>query len=77
MKALDALEALNERGRKQKIAKTPEIAFLLAWLANGAKERWAFDWYWKALDGDNDIGRSQNMTAALNGIRLALKLPDR
>lgn len=77
MKAINALEKLNERGRKQKIDKSPEIAFLLAFLANGAKERYAFDWYWKALDGDNDIGRSQNMTAALNGIRLAVGVPDR
>lgn len=76
LKAVAALEEINERGRRQKIEKTPEIRFLLAWLANGAKERWPFDWWWKSLDSE-DIGRSQNMNAALNGIKLQLKLPDR
>lgn len=66
-KALAVLEDALNRAHKSKLDDEPALAFVLAWLANQHDERDMFDWFWKSRTSE-DLGRTQNMSAALNGI---------
>ncbi len=66
-RALAVLEDATNRAHKSKLGEEPALAFVLAWLANQHDERDMFDWFWKSRASD-DLGRTQNMSAALNGI---------
>jgi len=70
-KALAVLEDATQRANKGKLGNEPALAFTLAWLANECEDRGMFDWFWKSRTSD-DLGRTQNMNAALNGIYLAV-----
>lgn len=78
-KALAAIEAVEKRARQGPIAQTPELRFVLAYLANRAPERWPFDEAWKQATRDivggsaaSGFGRRQSLLAAINGIYLQL-----
>lgn len=71
-KALTALEEVAEQARAGPVKRTLILRFTLAFLANFADDRAMFDWFWKSLATENDIGRTQNVWAALNGIRRAV-----
>jgi hypothetical protein len=71
--ALRVLEDAAERSRAVP-GRSWGVRFALAFLANFTDDRGPFDWFWSALATDNDIGRSQNVNASLNGIYLALGL---
>lgn len=76
--ALGVLKDAAERGRREKIEKSVLIALALACLITRQSKgqppvRWPFVQFWQHLDGDNDIGRSQNLQAALNAIRIAVQ----
>jgi hypothetical protein len=74
-KALDALEEAAEQSAARPIIRTRALRFALAYLwATSGAERGMFDWFWRSLADDNTIGRSQNVSAALNGIYRALGL---
>ena len=68
--ALTALEEAAEQstGGRRLERRSKAIAFALAYLCAYGGERGMFDWFWKSLASDNDIGRSSNVRAALNGI---------
>ena len=73
--ALSALEEAASDGKAGPPRRTVALRFALAYLWSiSGSERAAFDWFWKSLATENDIGRSQNINAALNGIYLALGL---
>jgi len=59
------------RAHKSKLGDEPALAFTLAWLANECDDRGMFDWFWKSRASE-DVGRTQNMSAALNGIYRAV-----
>lgn len=46
-----------------------EVVEALRYLADRGVERDTLVWFWEALRGDNEIGRSQNANAARNRIR--------
>jgi hypothetical protein len=72
-KALAAVEEAAERARSGPIERTKALGFALAYLwAYAGGERAPFIWLWRALALSNDIARSQNVSAALNGILRAL-----
>lgn len=80
-KALAAVEAVEERAQHGPVAPTPELRFVLAYLANRAPERWPFDECWKlatgaALDSTDAavFGRRQGLLAAINGIYRQLRI---
>lgn len=74
-RALAALEEVADQSRKEPIQRTRAIAIALAYLwAYGGRERGMFVWFWRSLTDPNDIGRSQNVNASLNGIYRALGL---
>jgi hypothetical protein len=74
-KALEALHEAAEQSAARPIIRTKALRFALAYLwATSGAERGMFDWFWKSLADDNAIGRSQNVSAALNGIYRALGL---
>jgi hypothetical protein len=74
-KALAAVEAVERRARLGTLEPTPELRFVLAYLANRAPERWPFDQCWQLAIGqamDDTLaagfGRQQGLLAAINGI---------
>lgn len=68
-KALAALEEAAEQSCNGPIQRTRALRFALAYLwAYSGADRGMFDWFWRSLATDNDIGRSQNVNASLNGI---------
>jgi hypothetical protein len=78
-KALVAVEAVEERARHGPVEATPELRFMLAYLANRAPERWPFDQMWQLATGQPldetlaaDFGRSQGLLAAVNGVYVQL-----
>jgi hypothetical protein len=80
-KALVALSAVEERARHGPVEATPELRFVLAYLANRAPERWPFDQCWQLATGrplDDTLaagfGRQQGLLAAINGIYVQLGL---
>jgi hypothetical protein len=74
-KALAALEEAAEQSRRGAVARTKALAFALAYLwAFAGGERGMFVWFWRSVADPNDIGRSQNVNASLNGIYRALGL---
>jgi hypothetical protein len=80
-KALAAVEAVEHRARKGSVEPTPELRFVLAYLANRAPERWPFDQCWQLATGravDETLaaqfGRQQGLLAAINGIYVQLGL---
>ncbi|QAY80313.1 hypothetical protein [Sphingosinicella sp. BN140058] len=74
-KALEALEEAAAAAAEGPVQRSKALGFALAylWAASGA-ERDQFDWFWKSLAGDHEIGRAQNVNASLKGIYLALGL---
>lgn len=83
-----ALAAIEEAAASawagETVPKSKALAFALAYLSNGAKERWPFDAFWKEVTspppgdrGHRDFGRTQSITAAVNGIyhQLEVKRP--
>lgn len=84
-KALAAVEAVEERAKQGPVEGTPELRFVLAYLANKAPERWPFDQCWQIATGEvrddtlaADFGRHQGLLAAINGIyvQLGLRRPE-
>jgi hypothetical protein len=74
-KALAAVEEAAEQARPQPIKRTKALGFALAYLwAYAGGDRAPFTWLWRSLVIENDIARSQNVSAALNGIWRALGL---
>jgi hypothetical protein len=80
-KALAAIEAVELRARQGPVEPTPELRFVLAFLANRAPERWPFDQCWQLVTGKPlsdtlaaDFGRAQGLLAAVNGIYVQLGL---
>jgi hypothetical protein len=80
-KALAAIEAVEQRAQHGPIEPTPELRFVLAYLANRAPERWPFDQVWQLATGRSlddtlaaDFGRSQGLLAAVNGVYVQLGL---
>ena len=45
-----------------------EVRLALRCLLHHCPERWPLEFYWDAASQENDIGRSQGVTAAFNGI---------
>lgn len=45
-----------------------EVRLALRCLLHHCPERWPLELYWDAASQENDIGRSQGVTAAFNGI---------
>jgi hypothetical protein len=45
-----------------------EVRLALRCLVPHCRERWPLDHYWSAAKQSNEIGRSQGVTAAFNGI---------
>lgn len=45
-----------------------EVRLALRSLLHHCPERWPLEQYWDAASQENEIGRSQGVTAALNGI---------
>jgi hypothetical protein len=62
-RALAALEEAVEAKSRQ----TKGIALAL-WVLRGSCEKTWLTWFWEAAGQENDIGRSQNISAAYNGI---------
>lgn len=74
-KALAALEEAAEQSRRGAVERTKALAFALAYLwAFAGGERGMFVWFWRSVADSNDIGRSQNVNASLNGIYRTLGL---
>lgn len=80
-KALAAIEAVEERADQGPIEATPELRFVLAFLANHAPERWPFDECWRLVTSPpadstaaSGFGRRQGLLAAINGIYVQLGL---
>lgn len=73
-RALAALEETAEEARTAPVKRTLMLRFTLAFLANFADDRGMFDYFWQSLADDHDIGRSQNVRAALNGIKRSVGL---
>ena len=71
-KALAALEEVAAEANAGPVKRTLVLRFTLAFLANFADNREMFDYFWKSLADTHDIGRTQNVNAALNGIRRAV-----
>ena len=75
-RALAALEETAEQSKAGPVKRTLMLRFTLAFLANFAEERVTFDYFWKSLSDPHDIGRTQNVWAALNGIKRAVGVRD-
>lgn len=50
-----------------------DVVEALRFLSNYGIERETLKWFWRSLDSENDIGRSQNVNASRNRIRWLLK----
>lgn len=48
--------------------KTAEVREALRTLKPLCRERWPLDWFWDSADTEHDIGRDQNLRAAMNAI---------
>jgi hypothetical protein len=70
--ALAALDEVADRSKDAPVERTLALRFTLAFLANFADHREPFDYFWRALTTKKEIGRVQNVRAALNGIRRAV-----
>ncbi len=74
-KALAAVEEAAEQAHSGPIERSKALAFALAYLwAYAGGDRAPFVWLWQSLATVDDIGRRQNVNAALNGVRRALRL---
>jgi hypothetical protein len=72
-KALAAVEEAAEQARKRPLERSKALAFALAYLwAYAGGDRSPFVHFWRSLASENDIGRGQNVTAALNAVRRAV-----
>lgn len=72
-KAFAAVAEAAEAARTQPVRRTKALGFALAYLwAYAGGDRAPYTWLWRSVAIDNDITRSQNVNAALNGIRRAL-----
>ena len=71
-RAVAALEETAARSKAGPVERTLLLRFTLAFLANFAERRQMFDWFWTSLAEPNDIRRTQNVHASLNGIRRAV-----
>lgn len=73
-RALKALESVRTRAETTAIEPTPELMFLLTWLAERSAEKWPYRQFLDAAQRTpagsyaEDVGRSQTMDAATNGI---------
>lgn len=70
--ALAVLEAAVDRAGRGRV-DTAEVRAALKSLLPISRDRAFLDWFWEAAAGDDAIGRGQNVTAALNGIRRQLR----
>lgn len=79
-KAIAALEEAVRRSERQPLKRSAALAFVMAYLCEIMPSDASGDgpavlqWFWESLVTEHDIGRSQNLNAALNGIYLQLGL---
>lgn len=73
--AVEILRAAVERCGREKV-NTPEVRGALRKLKPHCPNRAPLDMLWDAAGGENDIGRSQGVSAAFRGICRQLGLPD-
>lgn len=73
-RALAAVEEAAEQGRRRPLERSKALGFALAylWAYAGGGDRAPFVLFWRALATGNDIGRSQNLNAAVNAIKRAV-----
>jgi len=72
-KALAALDEAERQSHKGPVARSRALAFALSYLwAQSSADRAMFVWFWQSLDGAEPIGRTQNVSASLNGIYRAI-----
>jgi hypothetical protein len=72
-RALAALEEAAARAAVRPLERSKALAFALAYLwAHAGGSRAPFVQLWRAFGIENDIARSQNITAALNAVRRAV-----
>jgi hypothetical protein len=72
--ALEILRAARDRSYLETV-KTEEVRQALRALNPRCADTAFLRWFWDCADSPNEIGRSQNMKAALNGILRQLGLP--
>lgn len=83
-RALAALEEVAAAAEAGAVPKSPQLRFLLAFLARSAGERWPFDQFWRAATTPpiseveaHRFGRRQLLDGAAAGIYLQLGLKRR
>jgi hypothetical protein len=72
--AIEILRAARDRSSRETV-KTKGVRQALTALKARCPVRSRLDWFWDCADSPNEIGRSQNLRAALNGILRQLGLP--
>jgi hypothetical protein len=73
-KALAAIEEAAARAAARPPERSRALAFALAYLwAHAGGSRAPFVQLWRAFGIENDIARSQNVVAALNAVRHAVR----
>jgi len=70
-RALAEIDLAVERSYKHRGA-TPAVIEALRFLSAKGVERKTLVWFWNAIRGDNEIGRSQNANASRNRIKFLL-----
>ncbi len=79
----EAIQVLREAAKRagKETVRTPEVKKALRVLlgfgstVNPLFERWPLDSFWDSSGVAHDIGRSQGVRAAFNGVLRQLKLP--
>ena len=68
-KALAALDEAAEQSNQGPVMRSKALAFALAYLwAYSSGDRSMFVWFWRSIADPDEIGRSQNVSASLNGV---------
>jgi hypothetical protein len=74
--ALEVLSGAVDRAGKRKV-KAVDVQLALRCLVPHCPENWPLVQFWDSAGQENDIGRSQGVTASYNGICVQLKAAGR
>lgn len=74
--ALEILRQAMVRSARERV-DTIEVRLALRCLLPHVAERWPLEAFWAGASGEQDLGRGQSCTAALNGIARQLRIAGR